>query len=105
MHDRKYENTCVLDDIEHTIRKPVREAAMNVFLYDRPGMGMSNDVLDCSEDLDGEIVTKAGFTVLIIFNCRTELFLALRDEMRRSSFEAIANLRENLAARHGLHCA
>gem|GEM_PF-1061783 len=48
---------------------------LNVFLYDRPSMGMSNHILDCSEDLDGEIVTEGGFTILIIFNCCTELLL------------------------------
>ena len=75
MHDRKYENTCIFDGIEHTIRKPVNEAAMNVFLYDRPSMGMSSNIPDCSENLYGEIVTEAGFTILIIFNCSTELLL------------------------------
>ena len=49
--------------------------AMNVFLYDRPSMGMSSHILDCSEDFDGEIVTEAGFMILIIFNCCTELLL------------------------------
>ncbi len=36
---------------------------------------MSNNILDCSENLYGEIVTEAGFTILIIFNCSTELLL------------------------------
>jgi len=73
MHDREYENNCIFDGIEHTIREPVHKAAMNVFLYDRPSMGMSNHILDCSEDLDREIVTETGFTILIIFNRCTEL--------------------------------
>ena len=75
MHDRKYENACLFDGIEHTVRKPVDKAAMNVFLYQRPSMGMSNGVLYCSENLDGEIITEARFTILIILNCSPELLV------------------------------
>nr|WP_242839705.1 hypothetical protein [Syntrophorhabdus aromaticivorans] len=80
MHDRKDENTCFFDGIEHTIGKPVCKAATNVVLYDRPSMRMCNNVLYCGKDLDREIVTESVFTILIVFNCCVEFFLCFRVE-------------------------
>jgi hypothetical protein len=70
MHDCKYKNACLFDRIEHTVWKPVYKAAMNILFYHRPSMGMSNDGLYCSKDLDREIITQPRFTILIIGNCR-----------------------------------
>ena len=75
MHDRKYENASVLDGVEYTIRKPVHEASMNVLLYNRPGVRVSNDILYRSEDFDGKIITQPDFAILIVFNCCAELLL------------------------------
>ncbi len=58
MHDREYENACFFGGIEHAIREPVYEAAMNILLYDGPSMRMSNNILYCRKDLEEEIVTE-----------------------------------------------
>ena len=38
MHDREYENACFFGGIEHAVREPVYEAAMNILLYDGRSM-------------------------------------------------------------------
>jgi hypothetical protein len=75
MHDRKYENSRFFDGIENRIGKPVQQAAMNVVLYERPGMWVSDNVVYCGENFDGEIVTESGFTIFIVFNSRAKLLL------------------------------
>ena len=75
MHDCKHKDIRRFNTVENPKRKPIDETAANVFFYDRPGMWMSDDVLNCREDFEKEIVAEAGLTILIIVNSCTELFL------------------------------
>ena len=77
MHDCKDEDCALLDTEDNAVWKAVNETAPDIFIHNRPGSRIGDNVLYGGKYFDGKIVSKPRPTFLVIINGSVELCFCL----------------------------
>jgi hypothetical protein len=78
MHNCNNEDAVWFNAAENTKRETVYETTTDIFFNNRPRVRVTGNAMNSGEYFNGEIITKAGLTFLVVFDSSGEFLFGLR---------------------------